>query len=198
MISNKDPYKITKDFKYFIVIFTLVGIGFVSFIEYAGGRDWKEPLIMGFVMVACFIPVLVVSIRGARKNYERLKEEKQLQSEKLKLIYTYGSLSGVLGFLMMGRGHIQGLITGLLWIICGAGLVSRKKWSCWLFIILALYCSGNLLLSFPAILTNIVNELKQKNVSFVISYSFYFLSLLLFSVSGIYVLTRPKVKEQFK
>jgi hypothetical protein len=79
--ENKTPeelYKITPQFIIFLLFFIPTSLALLSFIEYKAGRDWKEALITGIVVIICFIPVVVFGRHFAKKHYSELAQDKNM------------------------------------------------------------------------------------------------------------------------
>ncbi len=198
MHMNKDKYlsKLTKPelIKTGILAVIMALVFIYSLYKTGAVGHGLTGLIICVLLSFVFLPLpIYIGIKMGLANREQIKASLQQ-----KLIYTFGILAMLFGSFLNTNAIFQ-----IAWLLAGFGLIRVKKWGLYTFItIAAVYSllvvvdllSGSTLQLLKQILSN-----RAMSPDFAIGAVILVRALtLVFCLSGIYCLTRHKVKEQFK
>jgi len=201
---EKKPYEITKSGLITIVVIGLAALLMVFYLFYKSGVSYKIMMTL-FIGIIGGLGVLALVFFMLIKISPRLSERvKQLKDIKeYKNIRKFGILSQCLGYIILGNHDIIIKLLSLFWMAAGFGLIIAMQWGRYLFMVIATL--STLFIIIDSISRDSIHQVAQIasklgwNSSYVIGAFLLLRGLIIgYCISGIYYLTRPKVKEQFK
>lgn len=201
MNKDKYPSKLTKSELIKTIIFSVILALVFTYSLYKSTVAIKYNLTVLIICAVIGLAILFLSIYTGVKI--GLKNRKQImaslkQNEKYKLIWAFGILAMLFGAFLNTNPIFK-----IAWLLGGFGLILVKKWGFYTVITLAIIysllivvdlLSGNSLQLLRQILSD-----KAIGPDSAIGLVLLIRGLTLaFCISGMYYLTRPKIKEQFK
>ncbi|OGW75730.1 MAG: hypothetical protein A2Z72_03435 [Omnitrophica bacterium RBG_13_46_9] len=200
-MNNKHLIKLTKSelIKTLIFSFLLALIFIYSF--YKSTTTIRNNSMLLIICTAIGLVILFLSIytgiKIGLKNRKRITVSLE-KNEKYKLIWAFGILAMLFGAFLNTNAIFK-----IAWLLGGFGLTLVKKWGFYTFITLAIIYSLLIVVDLLSgnsfhLLGQILSD-KAIGSNFAIGLVILIRGLTLaFCISGIYYLTRPKVKKQFK